>query len=111
MRGTEAVGSNPVLDFGVDRNALAYVGHDLQRPECILAEPDGTLWVADARGGVVRLGAGGQNIITQRQSEHFDRAGTEATRYLEGTLPNGLAFARNGDILISNFGTDCLELM
>jgi hypothetical protein len=33
MRGTEAVGSNPVLDFGVDRNALAYVGHDLQRPE------------------------------------------------------------------------------
>jgi sugar lactone lactonase YvrE len=26
-------------------------------------------------------------------------------------LPNGLAFARNGDILISNFGTDCLEIM
>jgi sugar lactone lactonase YvrE len=28
-----------------------------------------------------------------------------------GTLPNGLAFAANGDILISNFGTDCLEVM
>ena len=54
---------------------------------------------------------GEQGIITQRRSEHFDRAGSEATRYLEGTLPNGLAFARNGDILISNFGTDCLELM
>jgi sugar lactone lactonase YvrE len=26
-------------------------------------------------------------------------------------LPNGLAFADNGDILISNFGTDCLERM
>jgi gluconolactonase len=111
MRGTEVVGTNPVLDFGIDRNALGYVGHDLQRPECILAEPDGALWVADARGGVVRLRDGRQDIITQRQSEHFDRAGTEATRYLEGTLPNGLAFARNGDILISNFGTDCLELM
>src|SRR3984893_17162466 len=36
---------------------------------------------------------------------------SESTRYLEGTLPNGLAFARNGDILISNFGTDCLEIM
>ena len=69
------------------------------------------LWVADARGGVVRLQDGRQDIVTQRQSEHFDRAGTEATRYLEGTLPNGLAFARNGDILISNFGTDCLEVM
>ena len=35
----------------------------------------------------------------------------EAARYLEGTLPNGLAFASNGDFLISNFGTDCLEVM
>lgn len=26
-------------------------------------------------------------------------------------MPNGLAFARNGDVLISNFGTDRLELM
>ena len=111
MRGTQAVGANPVLDFGIDRDALSYVGDDLQRPECILAERDGTLWVADARGGVVRIKGGSQEIITQRQSEHFDRAGTEARRYLEGTLPNGLAFARDGDILISNFGTDCLELM
>ncbi|MEZ5813048.1 MAG: SMP-30/gluconolactonase/LRE family protein, partial [Rhizobiaceae bacterium] len=31
--------------------------------------------------------------------------------FTEGTLPNGLAFARNGDILISNFGTDRLEVM
>jgi gluconolactonase len=111
MRGTEVVGTNPVLDFSIDRETLSYVGRDLQRPECILAEPDGALWVADARGGVVRLQDGRQDIVTQRQSEHFDRAGTEATRYLEGTLPNGLAFARNGDILISNFGTDCLEVM
>jgi gluconolactonase len=87
------------------------VGEDLQRPECILAEPDGTLWVADARGGVARITGGGQEIITQRRSAHFRQAGSEASRYLEGTLPNGLAFARNGDLLISNFGTDCLEIM
>ncbi len=30
---------------------------------------------------------------------------------IDGTLPNGLAFDRNGDILISNFGTDRLERM
>ena len=52
-----------------------------------------------------------QQIIAQRRSEHFEYAGSEATRFLAGTLPNGLAFARNGDILISNFGTDCLEIM
>src|SRR5215510_4531819 len=28
-----------------------------------------------------------------------------------GTLPNGLAFARNGDFLIANFVTVCLEVM
>jgi sugar lactone lactonase YvrE len=103
---------NPILDFGIDKQALQYVGRDLQRPECILAEADGTLWAADARGGVVKLGPnGGQQLITQTQSGHFHDAGSEATRYLTGTLPNGLAFDRNGDFLIANFGTDCLEIM
>jgi gluconolactonase len=106
------VNSNPILDFGIDSSALQYVGRDLQRPECILAESDGTLWSADARGGVVRLAPDGrQDIVTQHPSGIFQSAGFEATRYLEGTLPNGLAFARNGDFLISNFGTDCLERM
>ena len=54
---------------------------------------------------------GKQQIITQQRSGHFQGVTSEASRYLEGTLPNGLAFARNGDILISNFGTDCLEVM
>jgi len=103
---------NPALEFVLDKSAIQYIGSDLQRPECILAEPDGTLWSADARGGVVRISPDGkQQIITQQRSGHFQGVTSEATRYLEGTLPNGLAFARNGDILISNFGTDCLELM
>ena len=103
---------NPVLTFALDKSKIQYIGSDLQRPECILAEPEGTLWSADARGGVVRISPDGkQQIITQQRSGHFQAVSSEASRYLEGTLPNGLAFARNGDILISNFGTDCLELM
>jgi gluconolactonase len=103
---------NPIKDFEIDTAALGYVGRDLQRPECILAEPDGTLWAADARGGVAKIMPDGrQEIITQRRSGHFGQAPDEATRFLTGTLPNGLAFARNGDILISNFGLDCLEIM
>jgi gluconolactonase len=101
-----------VLDFEIDTKALKYVGNGLQRPECILAEPDGSLWIADARGGVLHLQPDGtQNIVTQRSSEHFAGVDSEASRYLEGTLPNGLAFAENGDILIANFGTDRLEIM
>lgn len=103
---------NPILDFGIDRQALHFVGRDLQRPECILAEPDGVLWAADARGGVVRIAPdGSQRIVIQQESEQFGAAASESARYLEGTLPNGLAFARNGDFLISNFGTDRLEVM
>lgn len=104
--------ANPVRGFQVDRNALEFVGADLQRPECILAERDGTLWAADARGGVVRIGPDGQQrIISQTEQTAFAGAADEATRYTAGTLPNGLAFARNGDFLIANFGTDRLEVM
>src|SRR5262245_32257757 len=103
---------NPILDFGIDKESLQYIGSNLQRPECILAERDGSLWSADARGGVVRITPDGkQEITTQKRSAHFKDADSEATRYLEGTLPNGMAFARNGDFLIANFGTDCLEIM
>jgi len=104
--------SNPLDGFTVDRNRINFIGKDLQRPECILAEPDGTLWSADARGGVMRISPDGtQRIITQSYQKSFETQADAAARFTEGTLPNGLAFAENGDILISNFGTDCLEVM
>ena len=103
---------NPIDDFEVDKGKIQYIGKDLQRPECILAEPDGTLWSADARGGVMQITPDGtQTAINQKQSEQFTDAASEADRFLTGTLPNGLAFADNGDFLIANFGTDRLEVM
>jgi sugar lactone lactonase YvrE len=103
---------NPLKDFTLNKEEAKFIGSDLQRPECILAEPDGTLWAADARGGVCRISAdGSQQIITQKYAAKIDHASSDVSRFFEGTLPNGLAFASNGDILISNFGTDCLERM
>lgn len=103
---------NPLIGFQVDPADIQYIGQDLQRPECILAEPDGTLWSADARGGVVKISPdGSQQIITQSFDKSFTAAADDASRFTEGTLPNGLAFAENGDIIISNFGTDVLEVM
>ena len=109
--------ANPLQGFSVDRDRIKAIGHGLQRPECILAEPDGTLWAADARGGVTRIAAdGSQRFIGQKADARFASAAAATSEDVErkfttGTLPNGLAFAANGDILISNFGTDCLELM
>jgi sugar lactone lactonase YvrE len=103
---------NPLIGWTVDISAIRYVGQELKRPECVLAEADGTLWTADARGGVMRIDHDGrQTLIAQRVDPHFDMAADAAKSLLEGTLPNGLAFARNGDLLIANFGTDALELM
>ena len=108
---------NPLIGFKVDRAQIVNIGHDLQRPECILAERDGTLWSADARGGVMRIASdGSQRFIGQRASERFgaltaDSGGAMESKYTQGTLPNGLAFAADGDILIANFGTDLLEIM
>jgi sugar lactone lactonase YvrE len=103
---------NPLAGFRVEKSALRFVGRDLQRPECILAEPDGTLWAADARGGVMRIGAdGSQTLISQSADAHFAQTADIAARFTQGTLPNGLAFAANGDILIANFGTDRIEVM
>jgi gluconolactonase len=105
-------GPNPLSGFRVEAGAIQTIGHGLQRPECILAERDGTLWSADARGGVMRIAPdGSQSLIAQTPDPHFDLKASAAESLLSGTLPNGLAFARNGDILISNFGTDRLEHM
>lgn len=109
--------TNPLNGFTVDPASLQYIGEGLQRPECILAERDGTLWSADARGGVMRIAPDGtQHFIGQHADPRFGSAVAEQpeafeARYTQGTLPNGLAFAANGDLLISNFGTDQLELM
>lgn len=104
---------NPLAGWQVDRAQIRTIGHDLQRPECILAEKDGTLWSADARGGVMRIGADGrQQLIAQAVDARFEQQGEGPEKYmLKGTLPNGLAFARNGDILIANFGTNAIERM
>ena len=104
---------NPIDGFTINKDDFKFIGNDLQRPECILAEKDGTLWSADARGGVVKISPdGSQQIITQsHDAKAFASTDDDATRFVDGTLPNGLAFANNGDILISNFGTDCLERM
>jgi gluconolactonase len=87
---------NPLKGWQVDRAAISFVGHDLQRPEGILAEPDGTLWTADARGGVMKIAPDGtQTLITQSVDTHFDLTNDARNSLLHGTLPNGIAFAHS----------------
>lgn len=96
----------------VDRAEIEPVGRNLQRPECVLAEPDGTLWTADARGGVMRIAPdGAQELIAQTVDTTFVESDDPARYTIGGTLPNGLAFLPGGDLVIANFGTDAIERM
>src|SRR5580692_7807480 len=108
----KGAGRNPLKGFRVEESMIGRIGHELQRPECILAEPDGTIWAADARGGAMRISTDGtQHLVIPHADKRFDTAGAATPSLLKGTLPNGLAFAGNGDILIANFGTYRLERM
>ncbi len=103
---------NPLHGWAVDREQITLIGRDLQRPECVLAEPDGTLWSADARGGVMRIDPdGAQTLIAQEVVEPGGDAESVSRYILDGTLPNGLAFDASGDFIIANFGTDAVERM
>ena len=74
---------NPLDGYTIDRAGIRFVGQGLQRPECILAERDGTLWAADARGGVMRIAPdGSQQFIGQRADDRFGSAAAD-------TAPHG----------------------
>jgi sugar lactone lactonase YvrE len=86
-------GGVPIDQFRLDLDQLTYTGHDLVRPESVLAQSDGTLWSSDARGGVTRIDPNGEQ------------------RYLGGLggQPNGLAMARDGAMLVANHGTGTVQ--
>jgi len=105
--------NNPLKGWQVDRAAIRHVGRDLQRPECVLAERDGTVWAADARGGAMRIAPdGNQRLVVPNQPAEALSVDFQ-NRYVQsqGSLPNGMTFLRNGDFLIANWGTDSVEVM
>ncbi len=108
--------ANPLTGWQVDRKAIQYLGHDLQRPECILAEPNGTIWTADARGGVMQIRPDGSQQLINPVTKVTDSLTGELNfdkRYVQsvGSLPNGLCFDESGNFIIANWGTDAIERM
>ncbi|MGH1415849.1 MAG: SMP-30/gluconolactonase/LRE family protein [Pelagimonas sp.] len=105
--------NNPLIGFQIDPADLFFVGQDLERPECILAERDGTLWSADGRGGVMRINPDGTQELILQKGQKMNTATSFEDRLVntKGSLPNGLTFDANGDFLIANFGTDRVERM
>lgn len=78
--------------------ALAFVGHGLSRPECVLATRAGDLFTADWRGtgGVAHIRADGTQALYAASS--LDLAGA--------LRPNGIALEADGSFLCAHLGED-----
>lgn len=88
----ESTGAS-IRDFRLDLDDLQFTGHDLNRPESVLALKDGNQLVSDGSGSVVRIGAdGAQTRLGEVSGE-----------------PNGLALAPDGSIYIANIGLGCVQ--
>ncbi|RQU96220.1 SMP-30/gluconolactonase/LRE family protein [Burkholderia cenocepacia] len=99
---------NPLNGFTIEAAAIQTIGRDLRRPECILAQRDGSLVVADARGGIMHIDAAGEQRLVLPASAGAPVAGDGLT---SGSLPNGLALDVDGNFVIANIGTDRVELL
>jgi gluconolactonase len=96
-------------NFTVSEKDVAFVGSNLRRPECILAFQDGTIMTSHPQG-VLRLDQdGSETICGDTAYDGFERAATEAQRYGSGSLPNGFARLRSGEVIIANFGRNRFE--
>lgn len=105
---------NPLKGWTVQPENIHFLGQDLQRPECILTETDGSIWSADARGGVMYIPPdGAQHLLIPQVENIAQNLSSYEDRYIraQGSLPNGICFDQNGDFIIANWGTNCLERM
>lgn len=73
-------------DFRLAPGDFTFTGLDLSRPECIVEQPDGTLWVSDNRASLTRI----------------DPDGTQTRVGTMGGAPNGFARDRQGRFWIAD---------
>lgn len=70
-----------ITEFTLTPEQAGHYGSGLHRPECIIAERDGTLWVSDSQAALTRI----------------DPDGAQSSLGKAPGLANGFAMTRNGD--------------
>lgn len=78
----------PIDSFRLAPADIRFAGENLSRPECVLCEADGTLWVSDNRAALLRIDANGRQTLVGA---------------MKGA-PNGIALAPDGLFYIANIG-------
>lgn len=75
-----------VAEFRLAASDFRRTGRGLSRPECVVAEPDGTLWTVDNRAILMRIDPDGRQELLGSMEP----------------FPNGLAMERAGTLLVAN---------
>jgi sugar lactone lactonase YvrE len=82
-----------LVPFSIAVADLAFIGHDLARPECVVTTAQGEIYVSDRRGGIAQVRANGPpEILRPRSAPDF--------------LPNGFSMLPDGSFAIANLGAD-----
>ena len=104
--------SNPLKGWSVNPAEITLTGTGLRRPECVLAQPSGDLWIADLGGGVVHIAPDGDQSVIRPRDGGGPFAPDENPN-IDGnqgfSMPNGLCFDPDGNFVIANFGTNVVE--
>jgi sugar lactone lactonase YvrE len=104
--------TNPLKHWTLDPSTITTTGVGLRRPECVLAEHTGDLWVADL-GGVLHIRPDGSQALIRPRQGGGPFAPEDGLPNIDGnqgfSMPNGLCFDANGDFVIANFGTNVVE--
>jgi sugar lactone lactonase YvrE len=80
-----------IAGFKLKADDFRHAGRELSRPECIVAERDGTLWVSDNRAALMRIDPdGGQTLVGSMRG-----------------APNGFALEADGSFLVANIEHGC----
>lgn len=76
-------------------HSVRWTGHDLHRPECVLATASGSIYTADWRGGVAHLRPDGEQALYLAQPMDGEQL-----------KPNGIALLRDGSFLLAHLGDE-----
>lgn len=71
------------------------IGHDLVRPECVLTNQQGDIFVSDFRGGITRIAATGEQTFWGGEHPSVGKLQT-----------NGFAMLEDGSFLIAHLGAN-----
>ena len=105
--------SNPILDFGIDKTPCSTLATTCSARSASWRSPTARCGPPTPAAASCRSAptAPSRSSRSSRSGALRGRPAARRPATWQGTLPNGLAFARNGDFLIANFGTDRLEVM